>query len=398
MSARQAVYLAILAAALWGAYDGAYARFSTFFTAVPIPVWIALGWFAITVPMAIDPSIAARRLFLTGVIIWSIFLAVRRAGYARSLQSLRFILPALLLVNYAAVLIAPHWAIHHVDDATDTSIIGAWRGIMMQKNFAGAACAVTIILFANDAKTVHPALRAVIIAAAAVFLWQTHSKTSAAIVIVSVLAGWLYRLYTPKLRRYYLIGAGVVFVALIGAVIAFQPLVASILSNPHLLTGRVQIWFTVFPFWRDHPIFGSGYGSFWNVGPKSPILSYAANWVTTVGNAHNGYLDLLIQTGFLGVIFGTFAAFGWPLYRLFAGKVQDRRHAGMILSLLAFCGLHNVTETSLFDRDSIVQVFLILAIAMLEVDSQVRPQRTPTSDAPRKRRRHTPPQPPAPNV
>ena len=395
--ARQAVYIAILAMAAWAAYDGPYARLSNIFTAVPVPIWLALAWFAITVPMAIDPSIAARRLFLTVVIIWSICLAVRRAGYAKSIYVLRLILPALLAVNYLAVLVAPHWAIHHVDDASDTSIIGAWRGIMMQKNFAGAACAATIILFAVDAKTILPAVRAVIIAAAAVFLWQTHSKTSAAIVILAVMAGWLYVLYTPKLKRYYLIGAGVVCAAILVAAIVFQPVVASIMSNPHLLTGRVQIWFTIFPYWRDHPIFGSGYGSFWNIGPKSPILMYATNWVAVVGNGHNGYLDLLIQTGFLGLVFGAFAAFGWPLYRLFTGKTEDRPHSGLILAMLVFCALHNVTETSLFDRDSIVQVFLILAIALLAADGRTVARPT-LADKPRKRRHRTPPHPPATHV
>jgi hypothetical protein len=48
----------------------------------------------------------------------------------------------------------------------------------------------------------------------------------------------------------------------------------------------------------------------------------------------------------------------------------DRSRAGLLLACIWFCIGHNLTESSLFDRDATVHVFLMLSIALLRREAQ----------------------------
>jgi O-antigen ligase len=133
------------------------------------------------------------------------------------------------------------------------------------------------------------------------------------------------------------------------------------------LTGRVQIWPSMVGYATDHPITGAGYGSFWNIGPSSPVYQYGRNWVAELSNGHNGYLDLLVGIGLPGLILVVAATMIIPVFKLLANTSLARERGALLIALLVFCAGHNMTETSLFERDTIIQVFLMLAVALTTV-------------------------------
>ncbi|PJN92824.1 hypothetical protein CNY89_26205, partial [Amaricoccus sp. HAR-UPW-R2A-40] len=59
-------------------------------------------------------------------------------------------------------------------------------------------------------------------------------------------------------------------------------IISATLDRQDAFTGRTQIWSTILAYLRDHWPAGAGYGSFWNVGPDSPVFAYARSgaWVT----------------------------------------------------------------------------------------------------------------------
>lgn len=66
------------------------------------------------------------------------------------------------------------------------------------------------------------------------------------------------------------------------------------------LSGRTLIWdFANFEIDR-RPLLGWGYQSFWLVGPDAPSIQDAPGWVKFMPNAHNGYLDTMIDMGYVG--------------------------------------------------------------------------------------------------
>jgi O-antigen ligase len=91
-----------------------------------------------------------------------------------------------------------------------------------------------------------------------------------------------------------------------------------------------------------------------------------------LGNGHNGYLDLALQVGVPGMVLVTFAAIVWPLLRLFSSRIASPARRALIVAVVIFCAGHNITETSLFDRDMIVHVFLMFAIALICIETTNR--------------------------
>jgi O-antigen ligase len=368
---RQAVYIIALIMALVAANLRHYPKR---LLAIPLSVSIILTWFVLSLSWSAVPEIAMRRLLLTIIIIWSVFMAINRAGYDKTLAAIRYIMPFVLVANYAAVFIAPSFGIHQVSEE-DPSIIGAWRGIMMQKNFAGAMCAFTILFFVLDAKKLKNVLRVAVVLGATYFLYRTQSKTSIGIVVMSLVLGYLYTLYDKRNRPAVIIGVGVLlFVLFLLSVIYWNQITAPFHSQD-AFTGRVQIWPVLIAYWLDHWLLGSGYGSFWNIGADSPVFEYNTGWVAHIYSGHNGYLDILVQTGIIGLVLSVGLAILWPLVKLLISPSIDRAHGGLIIGCIWFSALHNLTESSLFDRDQIPHVFLIIALALLVLETRSGPRR-----------------------
>lgn len=367
---RQVVYLALLALA---AASAGASRFPSILLAPPASVLLMLGWCCLSVAWAVNPAISARRLFLTLIVVWTVFLLVDTAGYERTVRTARWVLALVLLANYLAVLLAPGWAIHQAGPAEDPSIVGAWRGVLMQKNFAGAASALAVIFFVFDASKIRWPVRLLVVTAAAVFLYQTNSRTSLAIAASAGVAVGLYRLYNPYYRWVAVIY--LVLGAVLAAVLAnaYWSLLTAPFSSQDALTGRVQIWPVLVRYWQDHPWLGSGFGSFWNAGEPGPVARYAHGWIATaINSGHNGYLDMLAQTGLPGLVLAVFAAVLAPLSKFVMHAWPDRSRASLLLACIWFCAGHNLTESSLFDRDATVHVMLMLAIALLGLEARRR--------------------------
>jgi O-antigen ligase len=335
---------------------------------VPISMCIVLAWFGLSMVWSIAPNIGLRRLLLTIIVIWTVYLMVKKAGYENTLTAIRIILPLALIGNYLAVLGWPDWAIHQSATETDPSIVGAWRGYMMQKNFAGAICAFTILFFFLDARKLSWVVKGLVILAAAFFLYKTESKTSMGILAVTLTVALLYRLYNPR-YRYALIGVLVLATAVaIYIGYGYLGLVNDLLAREDAFTGRSKIWSIMLQYIRDHGLLGSGYGAFWNIGNASPIFQYTSGWVSELGNGHSGYLDIYAQTGVVGFILSVIVVFLIPMFRLITNTQIARNRATLIVACIFFCLGHNFTESTLFDRDSAVHVFLVLALALMHFE------------------------------
>ncbi|PSJ38283.1 O-antigen ligase family protein [Allosphingosinicella deserti] len=332
---------------------------------IPLILVVALGWCWLSLTWSAVPDISIRRLLLTTIVMWTIFMIAKQAGYRRSLSMMRLILAGILVANYVASVGFPQFGVHQAADLADPGIVGSWRGVMLQKNFAGATCALTILLFMFDAKSIRPWLRTIVIVACAYYLFRTNSKTSAGILIFSALCGYIYARYNPAYRALLIPLLSVIGAGLFLASELYWDVLVTPFSSKDAFTGRVQIWPVLIEYAQDHWMFGSGYGAFWNIGGTTPIYNYAKGWVTQITSGHNGYLDLLIQIGFPGMLIVIMATLIWPVAKLLSSRTIPRSTGALLITLLLFSAGHNFTESSLFDRDQIVQVFLTIALAFI---------------------------------
>ena len=345
---------------------------------VPLLLVITLAWCWLSVGWAIEPSASIRRLTLTSMLIWTIFLAVDGAGYERTLMLLRAVLVTVLVVNFAAVILMPQVGIHQADSVVDPGLIGAWRGVLLQKNFAGAATAMTIMAFAFDGRGVSRKTRLAVIALSILFMIGTKSKTSMGLCAVALGAGWLFSRYNPAYRALLIPAAMVAVVAIVMTLDhVAADINAKVMNDPAAFTGRSAIWAPLLRYAGDNLMTGAGFGSFWNIGAaREPIHAYATGWVTVQTSGHNGFLDVLVQVGLPGLILCVLAYIVAPLARLLSARNVPPASGGLLMAVLIFCAGHNVTESSLIERDLAVHVFLLFAIAMIRVVTR-GPRRVP---------------------
>lgn len=347
--------------------------------ALPLSMVVVLAWCWLSLGWAIDPGIGLRRLMLTTIFTWTMFVLVAHVEPARAMAILRWIMVTTLLLNFATVFVLPDLGVHQASDEFDKSLAGAWRGMMIQKNFAGAMCAFTILAFLFDAKRIHPFVRLAVIAAAAVFIYFSQSKTSAGILVLAIAAGALYGRYNPAYRALLIPVSVVALVTgFIFAQVYWQELIAP-LNDRSALTGRTQIWPLLIAYARDHPMLGSGYGSFWNIGYGiGPIFRYDDSWIKDYATqGHNGYLDVLVTIGLPGLILAVAATLVVPFIRLLSSRTIGRGQGAFLMATLLFCAGHNLTESSLLERDVIVEAFLIFAVATIYTATARGPRRRP---------------------
>ncbi|PSJ38282.1 hypothetical protein C7I55_17640 [Sphingomonas deserti] len=352
--------------------------------ALPLGITIALGWCWLSLSWSDVPGVGMRRLILTSIIMFSIFRSVQEIGHERSIAMIRLLLLITLVLNYVAIVVTPA-AIHQIAEIGDPNLIGNWRGVLPQKNFAGAICAFTIILFSFDAQKLKPWLRVAVIVASLFFLYKTKSKTSEGILVLAMIAGWIYTRYNPSYRALIIPLLSVAGCAAVLYVETNWDALVEPLRRPDAFTGRTQIWPPLVNYANDHLLTGTGFGSFWNVGPTSPIYQYAEGWVTGIAAGHNGYLDMLVQIGLPGLILTVVAMIIWPMIRLLSSRTAPRQTGALLLAVIVFCMGHNLTESSLFDRDMVVQQFLSFAVAMISsvLGSTYAVRRTRSTPVPR---------------
>lgn len=341
------------------------ADFKTWWS-LPISMTLCIAWFFLSLFWAINPEIGLRRLALTIVVTWTTFALVRVIKAKIAFDLIRVIFLLILLFNYIAVFLFPNIGI---TDDTFAWLAGAWHGILGEKNHAGAVTALTVLLFMFGATHIKWSVRLVVLIAAFYFLYRTTSKTSLGLAVVATALGCSLLFYKPYYRLVAITSLMICVVLVLIAIGVYSNSVVGFLneymSDPESLTGRVQIWPVLWDYFQENWLLGAGFGSFWNIGAESPIF-VGEGWVTEIASGHNGYLDILVQVGLPGLLIVFFAAFISPASQIIWFKQLDPQRSALIVSILFFCFAHNLTETTLFDRDSIVFIFILLAIAALE--------------------------------
>ncbi len=112
--------------------------------------------------------------------------------------------------------------------------------------------------------------------------------------------------------------------------------ISSALGRDSTLTGRSEIWAALVPLAMQRPLIGHGFGGFWT--PK--ILE------TYYFPAHNGYLEILLDLGFIGLII-------IALFLISSGRkaqeafMLEKEWGALWICWLLMTLINNITESSL---------------------------------------------------
>jgi exopolysaccharide production protein ExoQ len=181
-----------------------------------------------------------------------------------------------------------------------------WRGIFAHKNDLG-----TFIIFLAIAEVVgskrlpmERLLRRVFLLLDVLLCVMSQSRT-AWLLAAAGLGVYFIVLLIMRFRSFerplLVCGAFCSSAFLIGSVLMYRVELARMIGKDPTFSGRTKIWHAVLQAIAVHPMTGYGYGAFWRDfhGPSVFIMEQIG---FTVAQSHQGYLEILLQLGFPGLI------------------------------------------------------------------------------------------------
>ncbi len=258
-----------------------------------------------------------------------------------------------------------------------------WTGVATDKNGLGMICLIfglaSIFRFL-ELYRVEKASRqrrpliahGLVILMSLYLLWEANSATASSCFFLAVIPMMLTYIY-PRARKPAFVNTMVS--AALG--VAFSALFLSIgsgmvqnLGRDTTLTGRTNIWhFSVGLV--QNPLLGAGFESFW-LGPRLKQMTILLN--QGVNQAHNGYIEVYLNLGWVGVVLLAFILITG--YRRILAAVREMAPmASLRLAYFIVAVVYNFTEAGF---KMMHPVWLSLLLVTMIVPELKQPEQPPS--------------------
>lgn len=234
-----------------------------------------------------------------------------------------------------------------------------WVGVATQKNGLALICIFSIIFLLwynwdyfskwRHAPNKILLLIDLVIIALSFFLFLgpnrtfKYSATSTIALIFGLLILFMYHFFKKRQKAINprLITYSLIFISLVGIMMPFSGKVpmtklASFFGREATLTGRTHIWSLLVPYAWKKPLLGYGEGGFWTTALREQIESHA----------HNGYLDAVLELGFLGLFL--LLVFIFSATRKYLNLTEQfNKISFLFISFVFMFLIHNCAESTL---------------------------------------------------
>lgn len=258
---------------------------------------LLLAYFSALWSVAPDATLR-RAASLTGITLFGVYLAARW----RPVELGR------MLVVAGALMVAASYALLALNPTLATmqggALEGAVRGAFAHKNVLGSTMSLVMIACVWTLAARRRRRLALATLAGALPLWVlANSMTAilalAATILVTVSAQGLRGGAVRRLAWSYILIAGGVVV--LGVVAAEGASLLQLVGRDATLTGRAPLWGMLMRAVAERPIAGFGYQAFWI--PEAGLAEQVAAGVGwTVPTAHNGWIEVLLSLGVVGLV------------------------------------------------------------------------------------------------
>ena len=306
--------------------------------------------------------------------LYGLTLAVR-FSFDDLLELLGWALWLCLILSLFLILFLPDWGFHTYQGEL------VWRGIFAHKNSLGNKAVLSLLVMMTlwSQNGAHPKKRwvwGVGIALATLMLIGSKSATGLVLTMTLVLgAVMLYFMRSLQRSWQIILPAGLIIGGLVAIVVVdnYQTIL-TLFGRGSTLTGRIPLWQNILPLAMDRFWLGYGYSSFWLgwEGPSAQIWS-VLTWQP--GYAHNGYLDLWLNLGMIGLIAGLVLILELFIYAFYIHFIKAINVRFWILFLMLII-LLNATEGTFLRTNSIwwVMIVYVASIRRIKITpNEIRP-------------------------
>jgi O-antigen ligase len=338
----------------------------SFFSILPLLPYITVAVASVLWTQQVGLSV--RRM--TGFLITCLFGLYFAARFPIKTQ-IRIVLTATSLLAVGSVLLV--W-ISPTNALDNTMHVGAWQGVFAGKN----ACAMSMVVGlaaaqvykANSITTQLMKLCCIALFLVVIFMAQS----SGAVVMSVVLAGLVPLLhllsrFQRQSRAMICALLAIGFVLTAAFVIPFLPEILKALNRNPTLTGRTLIWADVLRAIAKRPLLGYGYGAFWTgVTGTSANVVLELKW--NAPNAHDGYLDIWLSLGLLGLVM-FFLAMAQTLRRVWQVVMSQQLLSNIWLPVsILLVLLYNIDESVLISGPNLMWTLLVVGVCSLELNAR----------------------------
>lgn len=302
------------------------------------------------------PFLAFRRsVALVGTVIVGLYAALR----FDILDLVRVMCRAVAIVLIASFLLAA------VDSSLGLDPEGRLRGVFAHKNGLGVFAALGLLMlaarpvqaFTKTAWILHSALAGGCVLALA--MAQSISPLPPLCIGLALLI-WLRR---SNSGSHWVVGPVLTACCMVGLVLPFWVndlgMLATMLGRDADYSGRDRAWEFSIELFKRNPWLGYGYGTIWD-GPAGTLFLRWAHFSTP--HAHNGYLQMALDTGSIGL---TLLLCAVVVMTVRALRLRSSEQARMLLPI-AFLGLYllyNATEAYLWTQNELLTVLIVFFVA-----------------------------------
>jgi len=333
----------------------------TFFVSLrKIPaVWLLVLWALCSVVWSYAPDITLRRaIALVGTTVFAMYLAVRFSPQ----QNFKFLGTAFAIViiaSYICTFLFP----------TDE----AWTGVFFTKNELTRASLLASMIFVFLMQTTRKRIWGVFLLAALLLLFKSSSATGIALLIMSLgmIAIFFILNSSDRNKKVKIVVLAVLLSILVaGTLLLYWNDVLAYFQKDVTLTGRIPLWKLVWVAIQQHPIFGYGYGGFWNgwEGPSAAIWRVLL-WLPP--GAHNGFLDLTLDLGVIGVCFYVAVLISF-IYRAANNNQRSISFDLFLFLFIVFMLVYNLFENIALSRNSVFWLVTVMLFLQSSISTRIQ--------------------------
>jgi exopolysaccharide production protein ExoQ len=279
-----------------------------------------------------------------------------------------FYRPAFVLLPMSVILILFFPSVGTQYDPVDMATY--YTGVTTNKNSLGVTCIVCGlgVLWAwigayQDRtmrhRTRHLILNGILFAIAVGLIFRANSMTSLSCLIIgsAILIITTHRDFVLERSHIHILLAAAVGLPLFAVFFDTAGSMVHSLGRESTLTGRTDIWRAVLSL-HTNPLIGTGFETFW-LGNRLQQV-----WNITLQNgiqeAHNGYLELYLNLGWIGIIL--LAAIAVTAYRQASDAFRrDPQEGRLRLAFFTACLVYSLTEAGFRELSPIWIGFILAA-------------------------------------
>ncbi len=340
-------------------------------------LWVFLGITLASVFWSTAPGVTLQRVvILLRATLFGVYLAARYS-LKEQLQFVAWALGIAAVLSLMFVIALPSYGVMGTSDfytSQEVAHSGVWKGIYGHKNILGhfMSLGALVFFFLATSSRKYVWVKWVGFCLCVSLLLLSTAKTALIVFVVTMAVIPLYK--ALRWNQTFALAFFIVLILVGGAMATLflnnAETILGTFGRDTTLTGRTLLWPAVlYKIWQ-RPWLGYGYGGFWlGWDGESADVWRIVRW--EVPHAHNGFLDVWLNIGLLGLLAFALSFLATWLQALSWARRTKTAEGLWPFAYLTFLILTNLGESTFFRLQSIWVLYVALTLSMQNMNENL---------------------------